>query len=68
MTETERRVKHRREPLVEVGDIDPMSVYARMTRMELCRRLPGCTRAAGHDEDHGTKHVAAPAGIVEWVV
>jgi hypothetical protein len=34
---------------LQVGDLDVMSLAARMARVPLCGQ-GGCTRAAGHDE------------------
>jgi hypothetical protein len=49
----------RAEPIVDVGDIDSMSVKARECEIKLCDK-EGCTRVAGHDEgDPPSKHVVA---------
>lgn len=58
-------------PVVKLGDVDPMSRYARWHRMPLCRARGMCTRVAGHDEsrDHPSAlHVAAGAQDVAMVV
>lgn len=54
------------EPVVEIGGTDPMSELALRNGVPLCRKLL-CTRAAGHDEDTGTKHVSASSGVAQLI-
>lgn len=56
------------QPLLEVGDLDPMSYFAQQARVPICGESTEdavCTRALGHDESMSEPcgmHVA----VDEW--
>lgn len=56
------RRDHRSEPDVALGGVDQLSQLAKINQLPMCGS--SCTRARGHDEDPGSKHVHTHLGVV----